>query len=254
MTIKVVVPVSGGKDSQACLQLALETHDKGSVLGLFCDTRFEHPKTYRHIEWMRAYYGVDIVTRSYGNVPDKVRKYGRFPLGGSRFCTEELKIYPSKYFYKELALEQGMGFEVWYGMRNNESEPRKRRYKDTISTELYLPNDYMRKYPKYLGKMGVRIRMPIIEWSLYDVLEYLGDVVNPLYGEGFDRVGCFPCLAAGDKTKTNAFIHDDFGKQQYELVKQLEAETGKSVWSSKDSQAKHDHVQSENSGCGICSI
>jgi len=31
MSIKVVVPVSGGKDSQACLKLALQNHMRGEV-------------------------------------------------------------------------------------------------------------------------------------------------------------------------------------------------------------------------------
>ena len=47
--IKVVVPISGGKDSQACLKLALQDYDKSQVMGLFCDTQFEHPFTYAHI-------------------------------------------------------------------------------------------------------------------------------------------------------------------------------------------------------------
>jgi 3'-phosphoadenosine 5'-phosphosulfate sulfotransferase (PAPS reductase)/FAD synthetase len=50
MTIKVLVPISGGKDSQAALKLALQTHQPSEVRGLFCDTRFEHPMTYAHVD------------------------------------------------------------------------------------------------------------------------------------------------------------------------------------------------------------
>jgi nucleoid DNA-binding protein len=35
----IVVPISGGKDSQACLKLALEHYNPWSILALFCDTR-----------------------------------------------------------------------------------------------------------------------------------------------------------------------------------------------------------------------
>lgn len=37
--IKCVVPVSGGKDSQACLKMASQMFEPGEVVGLFCDTQ-----------------------------------------------------------------------------------------------------------------------------------------------------------------------------------------------------------------------
>lgn len=148
MTIKCVVPLSGGKDSQACLVLALKIYDKSEILGLFCDTKFEHPKTYKHIDWMEKNYGIKIERINAGNVPDKIRKYKRFPSGTARFCTDELKIQPSKKFYGELAKKQG-GFEVWYGMRSDESTEREKRYQGKIDMELYAPHDVMSKYPKY---------------------------------------------------------------------------------------------------------
>lgn len=59
--IKCIVPVSGGKDSQ---------------------------------------YGVEIKTITGGSVEEKVLKYSRFPDGGARHCTDELKIRETKYFLK----------------------------------------------------------------------------------------------------------------------------------------------------------
>ena len=59
--IKCVVPISGGKDSQTCLKMALEKFNKDEVLGLFCDTQYEHPYTYEHVEVMKDLYGVAIV-------------------------------------------------------------------------------------------------------------------------------------------------------------------------------------------------
>ena len=61
--IKIVIPISGGKDSQCCLKLALKEYKPSEILGLFCDTKFEHPITYKHIERMRRnLYGVKIHT------------------------------------------------------------------------------------------------------------------------------------------------------------------------------------------------
>ena len=89
---KIVVPVSGGKDSQTCLKLACQSVGSENVLGLFCDTQFEHPLTYQHIEDMKKIYNVDIVVVTGGSVPEKVLSHKRFPDFGTRFCTSLLKL------------------------------------------------------------------------------------------------------------------------------------------------------------------
>ena len=79
MNIKCVVPISGGKDSQACLQLAIMHFEKSEILGLFCDTRWEHPITYGHIEKMKTHYGVEIKTLLSSSVAEQILKWMRCP-------------------------------------------------------------------------------------------------------------------------------------------------------------------------------
>jgi 3'-phosphoadenosine 5'-phosphosulfate sulfotransferase (PAPS reductase)/FAD synthetase len=247
--VKILVPVSGGKDSQACLKLAVQQHGPENVRGLFCDTQFEHPKTYAHVEMLKMIYGVEIETVTGGSVEEKCLKYGRFPGGGARHCTEELKIWMTKRYCKALAEQQG-GFEVWYGMRSDESPERNKRYAGKTDDTLYAPHEVLpKKYPKYLAKMGVMFRLPILEWSSKEVMAFLDGEQNPLYSEGFDRVGCFPCLASGDKWKEKAFTHDDFGRQQYIKVMRISNQIGKSIWTSKGGKERN-----EGSGCLICAI
>lgn len=244
--IKVLVPLSGGKDSQAALKLALQQHAPSEVRGLFCDTQFEHPLTYAHVERMRTMYGpIQIDTVTGGSVLEKSIKYKRFPGGGARHCTDELKIRETKIYCKALAEDQG-GFEVWYGMRSKESNERAKRYAGKVGSEVYHPHEIMpSKYPQYLGKMGVRFRLAVLEWTDADVLEFLAGEENPLYAAGFPRVGCFPCLASGDRWKEKAFQHDEFGRQQYEQVITVSRQIGKAVFTSKGGQARNPAPASE---------
>jgi 3'-phosphoadenosine 5'-phosphosulfate sulfotransferase (PAPS reductase)/FAD synthetase len=248
--VKCIVPVSGGKDSQACFKMAVEEFGADNVMGLFCDTNFEHPLTYNHIHDLKTMYGdVLIHTISGGNVLDKSRKYSRFPGGGARHCTDELKIRETRIFLKEYSEEHGE-VQVWYGMRTDESSERSKRYAYKDPDELYLPHEVLKKYPKYLGKNGVRYRLPIVDWYTSEVMGFLDGKHNPLYDHGFARVGCFPCLAGGDKSKIKAFEFDEFGAQQLIDIKVVEAEIGKSVFTAKIGQAWDDNSQ----GCRICEI
>jgi 3'-phosphoadenosine 5'-phosphosulfate sulfotransferase (PAPS reductase)/FAD synthetase len=265
--VRVLVPLSGGKDSQACLKLALETHSSAEVRGLFCDTQWEHPLTMRHLEMLRDLYGPVRIDRvSDGSVPDQILKHRGFPLGGNRFCTEELKIWPTKRYCKALAEEQGSrltnkkrkisasddgGFQVWYGMRSAESGERRARYQDKIDMELYPPHEVLKKYPQYLAKLGVRFRLPILDWSTEEVFDYLGGrptkerptQANPLY-QWFDRVGCFPCQVSGDKNMEKAYAFDAIGAKRRVIIMRLADETGKSPWGT-------DAARARNSACAL---
>lgn len=257
MNIKIVVAVSGGKDSQACLKMAVSEVGADHVLGVFYDTQFEHPLTYAHIENLKTMYGVNIETVTTGSVDDQVLKFGRFPGNGVRHCTDRLKLQPSKHFYKRIADEQGRCL-VYLGMRLDESTARRDRYKNKKHDDVYAPHEIMPSvYPKYLSKAGVMFKLPILEWSYSDVMDYLNGEHNPLYDSGFKRVGCFPCLAGGDPQKEKAFSFDDFGRSQRIRVRNLEDAIGKSIFTSKGGSQRNNENQLsllDGGGCAICSI
>lgn len=245
--MKALVPFSGGKDSQACLKLACAHYGPSNVRALFCDTKFEHPETYLHVLSIVIRYGVELDIVSDGDVLQQSERFGRFPGGGSRHCTDYLKIRPTKKYIARKAAELGHPFEVWYGMRTAESTQRERKYAGKVSDELYPPHEIMPgKYPKYLHrKFGVQFRLAVLEWSRLDVLEYLDGEEHMHYALGFDRVGCFPCLASGDVHKEKAFEHDGFGRSQKEKVMIVSQKIGKSIWTSKGGSER-------NEGCGVC--
>ena len=236
----VVVPVSGGKDSQLSLQLAVEKHGVRNVVGLFCDTQFEHPKTYAHIRTMATVYGVAIHTVSAGSVVDKCLKHKRFPSGVARFCTDELKMWPSRDGYRSRAVSHGP-FEVWYGMRQTESKKRAVKYSGLSGADTFAPHEmFPQKYPKELAKLGVSFRLPVVGLTSQEVIHALGGSENPLYREGFGRVGCFPCLASGARSMAKAFAHDEFGAVQARRVIRISEAIGK------------DPMSSSGTPCSVC--
>jgi len=238
----IVVPISGGKDSQACLKLAKLTGD--TVVGMFNDTKFEHPLTYSHIDRIERLYDVEIFRINEGSsVESEIEHWRRFPGMQHRFCTKNLKVRPSKRWYEQFAIDNGP-FEVWVGVRKDESVARSKRYIGCVGHELVEPHDFMSEYPKRMAKNGIMFRLPIIDWSEQDVFEFLNGEENPLYSHGFNRVGCFPCLAAGDKQMTTAFNHDQFGRDQWRRVQFLQDKIG----------AKALRSDVESNGCSICSI
>lgn len=262
--VKCIVPVSGGKDSQACLKMAIEEFGGDNVLGLFCDTQFEHPKTYQHVKNMSNRYEVEIITICGGSVEGKSKKYKRFPGGGARHCTDELKIRETRIFLAEYSEKFGE-VQVWYGMRTDESSERSKRYEFKDPDDMYHPHEVLAKYPKYLGERGVRYRLPIVDWTTSEVMEFLEGFHNPLYDEGFERVGCFPCLAGGDAWKIKAFTHDEFGKSQLIKVRMIEEDIGKSVFTSRigdafnagcltNTQQSGFDFSDTSQGCRICEI
>lgn len=251
---KVVVPVSGGKDSQACLKLALREYDKSEILGLFCDTKFEHPLTYAHIDTMRELYGVEIRTICAGSVEEKILKYRRFPGGGARHCTEELKLVPGKKFYKALAQEQG-GYQVWLGMRSGESHERKTRYEGKLDMTLYPPHEVLAKFPKYLHTLGVAFRLPVIDLTKAEIFQILNGQENPLYAAGFDRVGCFPCMAGGDVHKERAFGFDETGRKHKAIMMRVAKQIDQPIFKSIGGSMRNNEDQMTLfEGCAVCAI
>lgn len=93
----VIVAFSGGKDSLASLIWAIKKYGADNIVVVFCDTGWEHPLTYDHINEIMTHFGLEIKVISsekYNGFLDMVAKKGRFPSTRARFCTEQLKTIP----------------------------------------------------------------------------------------------------------------------------------------------------------------
>jgi len=216
-----VVSVSGGKDSTVTAQLAKEyTAKRGEAVSyVFADTGNEHSITYAYVReylpmilgqkveevradfsaWMaarRVYIaehwpqeGVsrEVVDRAIAAMQPTGNPYldlclvkGRFPSRRAQFCTQFLKTEPLVGYQMEIT-EAGSEVMSWQGVRGEES-PRR-----ALQSDL-----------QHCGG-GLWIYRPILNWTIQDVLEYVGHKgieLNPLYKQGMSRVGCMPCINA----------------------------------------------------------
>jgi 3'-phosphoadenosine 5'-phosphosulfate sulfotransferase (PAPS reductase)/FAD synthetase len=86
--------------------------------------------------------------------------------------------------------------------------------------------------------------------------EFIKGEHNPLYDDGFESVGCFPCMAGGDKWKQKAFAYDAVGAQHYKMMKRLEPMVIANKHYPIFTSAKGKKAECENSqnGCSFCSI
>lgn len=210
------VSLSGGKDSTALALLSIEK--EADARFIFCDTGNESPKTYAYIDYLdeklesmtgrkilriKADFSREITQKQQKliaageteraeactptGIPflDLAVLKGRFPSTMARFCTQKLKI---EVIIKEFSKYLRAGYDVrdWVGIRADESTRRAKM----PEMELFLTDDQT-------GCEAWHYR-PILKWTANDCFEMMkrhGVEPNPLYKEGFSRVGCFPCIS-----------------------------------------------------------
>jgi 3'-phosphoadenosine 5'-phosphosulfate sulfotransferase (PAPS reductase)/FAD synthetase len=209
--MKVIVQFSGGKDSLATLIWAINKYGKDKVEAVFCDTKWEHEITYKHIAEVIEKLQVKLIvlsSKKYLSFLDMVEKKKRFPSTKARFCTEELKTKPMI----DYVLEHTEHLILLQGIRKDESESRSKMEKQCSYFKYYsqpygVDKNGKNKFHTYRKKEVLEWRSkysddvlrPVFKWTGQEVINYIldnGIKPNPLYYMGMSRVGCMPCIMA----------------------------------------------------------
>lgn len=177
------IGISGGKDSVASLIWMVNEsgipHEQ--LRATFCDTGNEAPETYAHVKFVsEKVFPVERIAPPL-DFYQLARKKNRFPSTKARFCTQDLKLKPTKEYIDNLLRE---GYEVIAvsGVRREESFDRRN-----------VP-EYGDPMESYFGIVEWR---PLVFWTIVEVYllhKKYGVPMNPLYAMGAKRVGCFPCI------------------------------------------------------------
>lgn len=189
----VEIAYSGGKDSDVILQLAKESNI--NFKAYYKKTTIDPPGTLKHVRDNN----VEIISPK-ENFFGLIEKKG-FPSFKHRFCCEVLKEYKI------------LNTAVW-GIRAEESVKRKKRYKSFEFCRIYNSND------------KVHVYLPILNWSLNDVKNFIIDrkiKLASIYYDEFGKVnfkkrlGCLGCPLKSDIGKA------DFFKYKSILIQYLKA-------------------------------
>lgn len=207
----LVITYSGGKDSDVLLHLAEKSSVPFEVLHSL--TTADAPETVRHV--YDTFYRLEC-----NGIKCDVDKHVQ--PDGSRMTMWKLiqkKLMPPTRLmrYCCAVLKEGGGKNrlIATGVRWAESPARKRRgglevltYKPQSKLILSNDNDEERRLFETCQLKGKRVVNPIIDWKDDDVLDYAAVEkipMNPLYCEGFHRVGCVGCPLANVKMRMMEF-------------------------------------------------
>lgn len=205
------VGVSGGKDSTTLLLWIV--HESGypieKIRATFCDTGNEHEYTYAYLQMLSEKVHPIETIKPPLDFYQLAKKKGRFPSTKARFCTQQLKIFPTQAHILEYQ-KQGLNVLLLSGVRAGESKARS-KMTEFVWDDYYFSDMYR----------------PLLSWSLDDVWSFLKKYnipPNPLYDLGAQRVGCFPCIMSN---KMEIRMIANRFPERIAMLRKAEAETGK---------------------------
>lgn len=168
---KIVLSFSGGKDSSVLLELARRS--ELDFLVYFNDTGLELPETVSFVESV----GFDILGDAGDSFWRNLEHFGP-PARDYRWCCKLLKLAPTYRALKHLKPALTL-----VGQRKYESSARMR-------SPYFWENSWL---------PGFITAAPINDWSNLQAWLYINlrkIRINPLYSEGFERLGCYLCPAS----------------------------------------------------------
>lgn len=199
--MKHIVGFSGGIDSQATARWVLNRYSSSDVVLLNSNAGGnEHPLTDQFIrEYSEKVFPVTVVSaivsdmwktpgfaETKGYHGDSVLTFdlmatikGRYPSRQAQFCTEILKLRPSKRWQMQNISEDEEVIR-YSGVRREESHKRAQRAPSEWDDYFDCP-----------------LVNPIVDWTkqmCFDYVRFHGEPINALYSLGFSRVGCAPCI------------------------------------------------------------
>lgn len=211
----IVVQYSGGKDSDVILQLAKESGVPFRVTHNL--TTADPPDNVYYIRRVFAALRQEGIEAKI-NVPKRslwriMRETLVIPSRVMRVCCGELKerkMPDAPYIVTGVRWAESAGRRAKSGIAMVHTERANTGDSQAVAAAGLLTTDdaSSRRLFEQCQMRGVRVLNPIIDWSDDDVWSYLhsrGIEGNPLYKEGWTRIGCVGCPLARRRARELAF-------------------------------------------------
>ncbi|QFY42970.1 phosphoadenosine phosphosulfate reductase family protein [Candidatus Methylospira mobilis] len=226
MSVLHVVSVSGGKDSDATLFLALNRYPKSRVIPCFADTGNEHDAVYEHLDYLEAALDIKIV-RLKANFERQIarkrlfiardQRTGRDDRGRKLRWSNKSKrraleaLHPTGNPYLDLCMWKGR-----FPSRKAQFCTQELKRDLLVNFQMDLVDaghrvvswqgvrrdeSLNRRNAKLFERLNPRLYAyrPLVDWTAQQVFDYLRErrlIPNTLYKQGMSRVGCMPCINA----------------------------------------------------------
>lgn len=173
----VYVSFSGGKDSLVALDLTVSALSDRPFSAVFLNTGVDYPETVAFARSFCADNNIPLIEKKAGDAFWNELRLSDHPTKDNRWCCKVCKLNSSN----DLA-----------GGREHISIDGKRRHESFVRATIPASD----RNPKVPGQTNI---FPIRDWRAIEVWMYIhwrGLKYNPLYDEGFERIGCWMCPAA----------------------------------------------------------
>ncbi|WP_228714242.1 phosphoadenosine phosphosulfate reductase domain-containing protein [Prauserella endophytica] len=195
----ILVNSSGGKDSQAMLDVVCTLAQRAGVLDrvtvLHCALgHVEWPGTSELARTQAEHYGVRYEERhrEQGLLLDQVCRRGKWPSASARYCTSDQKRGPARKIITQLVAELGdldRPARVLNCMGLRAEESRARLRKSPLSRDEAASS----------GRRIVDTWLPIHDWTedqVWQRIRQSGVPYHPAYDQGMTRLSCSLCVLA----------------------------------------------------------
>jgi phosphoadenosine phosphosulfate reductase len=175
--LPVTVSYSGGKDSLATLLIVKKAVPEFDVL--YIDTGLEFPETTQNVHEVVEKFGLKLKTAQAESFWDAAPSFGA-PSVEARWCCKVCKLGPITNLIEDSYAD---GCLTFIGQRRYESEVRAKSQR--VWQNPWVGNQVSAS--------------PIQNWTALHIWLYLfreKAPYNPLYEQGFDRIGCWLCPSA----------------------------------------------------------
>ncbi len=208
----VVVSVSGGKDSAALMQYAVDNFPKSKLVCVHAKIDIDWKETIPVVEAQCRHFDLPLViveavdkngdpvgflSKLTGKRRDmktgELKEY-QFPSMGQRWCTSTLKVGPIDKFVRTL---QGKVL-VLIGERREESSQRSK-------LEAWRPDENNSKAGREVVKFSPIL--DLTEKQVWEIIKANGIPEHPCYGWGVSRASCAICIFSSNKEIALAAKH-----------------------------------------------